>query len=106
MASPAAQNELEKLDMLLSKLDAVRYALPEVLDFFMNPTAGLSTSGNAQDTIQDYRYRVDRAERSLQDLQRSSASSLTGVSSRDVIDIKLTAISVSAWSTTQAACRI
>lgn len=85
MASPAAQNELEKLDMLLSKLDAARYALPEVLDFFMNPKANLSTSGNAQDTIQDYRYRVHRVERSLLDLQRSSAS-LTGVSYHDVID--------------------
>lgn len=79
MSTPAAQNELEKLDMLLSKLDAVRYALPEVLNFFMDPKGGLSASANNQETIQDYRYRVKRAERSLQDLQRNSAS-LSGVS--------------------------
>lgn len=72
--TPAVQNELEKLDMLLSKLDAVRYALPEVLDFFMTATGGLPATDNAQGTIQDYRYRVQTTERSLQNLQRSSAS--------------------------------
>lgn len=79
MTTPAAQNELEKLEMLLSKLDAVRYALPEVLGFFTNPSTGLDANNNLQETIQDYRFRVQRAERSLQDLQRSSGS-LAGVS--------------------------
>lgn len=77
--TPAAQNELEKLDMLLSKLDAVRYALSEVLDFFVTSGVGSSDTDSAHGTIQDYRHRVQRTERSLQELQRSSAT-LAGMS--------------------------
>lgn len=82
MTSAATQNELEKLDMLLTKLDAVRYALPEVLGFFTSSASGPAGISNPQDRIQDYRYRVQKAERSLQDLQHSSSSLAGAFSSR------------------------
>ena len=79
MTTPAAQNELEKLDMLLTKLDAVRYALPEVLAFFTTApsSSSVSTAGQIsgpQERLQDYRHRVQKAERSLLDLQNTSGS--------------------------------
>lgn len=82
MTTPATQNEVEKLEMLLTKLDAVRYALPEVVELLMGSSNELHT-GNPQSKAQDFRHRVRNAERSFQDLQRSS-SSLAGACGQEV----------------------
>lgn len=75
MTTPEARNQLEKLDILLSKVDAVRFALPEIVDFFTGSTARTSSvPQDPQTSVLEYRDRVKKAERSIAELQTGAVA--------------------------------
>lgn len=83
-------NDLEKLDALLGKIDAVRFALPAVLASLSSETAAASSQQQQQHQplaaginqtdarLQHYRMRVTRSNEAISDLRESAIANEGG----------------------------
>ena len=67
-------NDLERIDNLLLKVDAVRYSVPAILQSLS------SSSRNADSHVLNYKAKINKANTSIDELEHG-ASALQGVGS-------------------------
>lgn len=74
MALSVTLNDIERLDLLLLKLDDARFALPAVLRA-LSGAGGSSSLQSVEETVLEYRNRVSNATTRLDELQTSALAS-------------------------------